>query len=125
MAAAAVAAAAVAWAAMCDCHADAVLAAVKGEAYCDYALTGMVIRSYTMEAFYVDHVGMIYHTKKEAWQAEKMEKRIVRYTTFFVAHIFSVQVKGDPELKLNLLKLLVAYLISRITLSDSFIIWYC
>lgn len=88
-------------------------AAVKGEAYCDYALTGMVIRSYTMEAFYVDHVGMIYHTKKEAWQAEKMEKRIVRYTTFFVAHIFSVQVKGDPELKLNLLKLLVAYLISR------------
>lgn len=88
-------------------------ATVNGDAYCDYAFTGMVVRSYTMEAFYADHVGMLYHTNKEAWQAEKLEKRIVRCSTFFVAHFFSANVKGSAALKLDVMKSLVAYLNSE------------
>lgn len=60
--------------------------------YREYALIGVdprdvMLRSYSLEGFLWDHVLMLHHSEALPWEANKLEKRIVRYVVFLVASV--------------------------------------
>lgn len=80
--------------------------------YTLYPLLGVdrkdvVLKSYTAEGFMVDHKTMVHNTETEPWEANKLEKRLLRYVAFFIAHTLGPYTNGRHVQKMHALHRLV------------------
>lgn len=80
--------------------------------YREYPIIGVdssnvVLRSYSMHGFLFDHMTMLHHTDVDPWDTKKVEKRIVRYTMFLFAHVFSPDTSGNVASKIKAIRSLV------------------
>jgi hypothetical protein len=60
--------------------------------YRTYPILGVTtpIRSYSVEGFLEDHCLLLYHNEEQPWDANKIEKRLLRYAIFVVMRVMEL-----------------------------------